>query len=531
MADTASTIPATLRATAARYPDQDGIVDGPVRLSYRELDEAVIDTVRGLLAMGVAPGDRVAVWAQNCWQWCVACLGVAAAGAALVPINTRFRGKEAAYLVDNSEAVALFTTTGFLDADYPDMLRAAAPQHAGLPVVVMDGAAADGDLSWDAFLAAGSGVTRADALARLESVRPDDVSDVMYTSGTTGFPKGVVQTHGKNIVAMRALAKAVALTSTDRNLVLAPLFAQFGLRCGLFIDIIEGATSVVDSVFDGKRIIDLVERERITFLPGPPTILAAMLSPLAQGRDISSLRITITGSTVIPEELVINLLENKVFDHVLTAYGLTEACGPVSVSSLDNTPAQISTYAGQVLEHLEMKVVDPESGATLGPEERGEFLVRSSTVMNGYLNDPEHTAEAITPDGWLHTGDIGLLTEDGYVQVTGRLKDMVIVGGLNVYPAEVENTIREHRWVRDVALIGVVDERLGEVGAAFIVPEAGAEFDSDALYAWCRDVLANYKVPRFFFALEQLPLNSSLKVDKLALRHRARELGHQVQAG
>lgn len=292
--------------------------------------------------MGVSPGDRVAVWAQNCWQWCVACLGVAASGAVLVPVNTRFRGKETAYLVDNSEAVALFTTTGFLDADYPEMLRAAAPQHAGLPVVVMDGDAAEGDLTWGSFLAGGTSVPAEEAIARLETVRPEDVSDVMYTSGTTGFPKGVVQTHGKNIVAMRALAKAVALTSTDRNLVLAPLFAQFGLRCGLFIDIIEGAASVVDSVFDGKRIIDLVERERITFLPGPPTILAAMLSPLAKGRDISSLRVTITGSTVIPDDLVINLLENKVFDHVLTAYGLTEACGPVSVSSLDDTPAQVS---------------------------------------------------------------------------------------------------------------------------------------------------------------------------------------------
>ncbi|HTK63538.1 MAG TPA: AMP-binding protein [Pseudonocardia sp.] len=531
MADTASTIPATLRATAARYPDHDAVVDGAVRLSYSELDRAVVDTARGLLAMGVNPGDRVAVWAQNCWQWCVSCLGIAAAGAVLVPINTRFRGKEAAYLVDNSEAVALFTTTGFLGADYPEMLRAAAPHHTGLPVVVMDGEAGDGDLTWDGFVAAGSSIPEADAVARLEAVRPDDVSDVMYTSGTTGFPKGVVQTHGKNIVAMRALAAAVGLVPTDRNLVLAPLFAQFGLRCGLFIDIIEGATSVIDSVFDGQRIIDLVERERITFLPGPPTILAAMLSPLAQGRDISSLRLTLTGSTVIPEELVVSLQENKVFDHVLTAYGLTEACGPVSVSSLEDTPAQVCTYAGRALEHVRIKVVDPDSGATLGPDERGEFLVHSSTVMDGYLNDPDGTAEAVTPDGWLHTGDIGLLTEDGYVQVTGRLKDMVIVGGLNVYPAEVENTIREHDAVRDVALIGVVDDRLGEVGAAFIVPEPGAALDVDALHSWCREVLANYKVPRFFLELDRLPLNSSLKVDKLALRERARELGHRVQAG
>jgi acyl-CoA synthetase (AMP-forming)/AMP-acid ligase II len=530
VADPVSTIPATLRATASRFPDNDAVVDGEVRLSYRELDSAVLDVTRGLIGMGVEPGQRVAVWAQNCWQWCVACLGIAAAGAVLVPINTRFRGKEAAYLVDNSDSVALFTTTGFLGADYPEMLRAAAPAHAGLPVVVMDGAASSRDRTWEAFLAGGAGVPAAEAVARLESVRPDDLSDIMYTSGTTGFPKGVVQTHANNIVAMRGLAKALDLAPTDRNLVLAPLFAQFGLRCGLFIDIIEGAASVVDSVFDGNRIIDLVERERITVLPGPPTILAAMLPPLARGRDLSSLRITITGSTVIPEDLVTSLLEHKVFDHVLTAYGLTEACGPVSVSSLTDSPAQVATYAGRVLDHLELKVIDP-AGATLPPNERGELMVRASTVMNGYLNDPEQTKAAITPDGWLHTGDIGLVNEEGYVQITGRLKDMVIVGGLNVYPAEVENTIREHDAVLDVALIGIVDERLGEVGAAFIVPAASAVFDPDALHSWCREVLANYKVPRVFIEVSELPMNSSLKVDKPALRDRARELGHQVTDG
>ena len=529
MADSASTIPATMRATAARHPDRDALVDAEVRLTYRELDAAVIEAARGLLAMGVRPGDCISVWAQNCWQWCVACLGIAAAGGVLVPINTRFRGKEAAYLVEDSESVALFTTSGFLDANYPEILRAAGPQFRDLPVVVMDGEASGKDLSWQGFIDRGAAISESDAIARLEAVQPDDLADIMYTSGTTGFPKGVMQTHGKNIIAMRSLAKAFDLTSSDRNLVLAPLFAQFGLRCGLYIDIIEGAASVLDSVFDGQRIIDLVEREKITTLPGLPTILAALLSPLAKGRDLSSLRVTITGSTVIPEELVINLLENKVFDHVLTAYGLTEACGPVAVSSLTDTPAQVSTYAGRVLNHLELKVVDAE-GVTLAPNERGELLVRASTVMNGYLNDPQQTAEAIDPDGWLRTGDIGLVNEHGYVQITGRLKDMVIVGGLNVYPAEVEATIREHVAVHDVALIGIPDERLGEVGMAFIVPEPGTTFDANALRSWCREMLANYKVPRVFAEIDALPLNSSLKVDKPALRHRSTQFHPTTQS-
>jgi len=527
MVQTAGTIPATLRATAAAHPDREALVDGDVRLSYCKLDGAVIDTVRGLIALGVSPGDRVSVWAQNCWQWCVACLGVVAAGAVLVPVNTRFRGREAAHLVNNSDSVALFTTTGFLGADYPQMLRAASPTPITVPIIVMDGNASDGDLTWEVFLRGGREVAETDAQERMQAVSADDVSDVMYTSGTTGFPKGVVQTHRKNLLAMSGLAAALGLRAGDRNLVLAPLFAQFGLRCGLFIDILTGATTVLDSVFDGARVIDLIERERITMLPGPPTILAALLSPLAGGRDLSSLRIAITGSTVIPEKLVMALIENSVFDHVFTAYGLTEACGPVSVSSHNDSPAQVATYAGRTLDHIELKVVDP-AGTTLGPGQRGELLVRAPTVMNGYLNDAEQTAAVIDTDGWLRTGDVGLISEDDHIQITGRVKEMVIVGGLNVYPTEVEASIREHPAVRDVALVGVEDERLGEVGVAFIVSHPGARFDAGALHTWCREVLANYKVPRLFVEMAQLPLNSSLKVDKLALRDHARRLGYTV---
>jgi acyl-CoA synthetase (AMP-forming)/AMP-acid ligase II len=327
----------------------------------------------------------------------------------------------------------------------------------------------------------------------------------------------VVQTHGKNLLAIGSFGAAIGLREGDRNLVLAPLFAQFGLRCGLYIDIMVGATTVLDAVFDPGKIVALIERELISALPGPPTILAALLSPLAQGRDLSSLRIAITGSTIIPEELVIELLERKVFESVLTAYGLTEACGPVSVSSPHDSPATVSRFAGRVMDHLQIRVVDPD-GRTLPAGERGELLVRSAAVMNGYLDDPEQTAAAVSADGWLRTGDIGLVTAEGYVRITGRLKDMYICGGFNVYPAEVEATFREHPEVRDVALIGIPDERLGEVGLAYLVLADGATLDAAAMSTWCRGVMANYKVPRRFVALDALPLNSSLKVDKLALR-------------
>jgi HIP---CoA ligase len=523
MSEVCRSIPAVLRETTARHPELEAVVDGSVRLTYAELDRAVLAVARALLGIGVVPGDRVAIWAQNCWQWCVATLGICAAGAVTVPINTRFRGREAAQLIADSQPVALFTSTGFLGADYPAMLRSAAPEHAKLTTIVMTGDVAPGDRSWSEFLRGGAGITEAAALTRLESVGPDDLSDIMYTSGTTGFPKGVMQTHRKNLQAVTALGTSLGLRAGDRTLTLAPMFAQFGLRGGVYLDLIFGATTVVDAVFDTGRIIDIIEKERISVLPGPPTILMALLSPLADGRDISSLRIALIGSTVIPEELVMELLDRKVFEHVITGWGLTEACGIVSVSPLSDTPRQISTSAGKVVDFLQVKAVDPE-GAALPAGAPGELLVRGPTIMNGYLGDSALTSRTVDPDGWLRTGDLGCVDAQGYVHITGRIKDMVIVGGFNVYPAEVEATIRTHPAVHDVGVVGMPDARLGEVVAAFVVAEQGKAIDPDSLIDWCRGELANHKAPRTVVMLDHLPLNSSLKVDKLALRERSAAL-------
>ncbi|WP_161976534.1 AMP-binding protein [Mycolicibacterium sp. CH28] len=472
ISDLPSTIPATLRATAARHPDVEAIVDADVRLTYRDLDRAVLEAGRALIGMGVAPGDRVAIWAQNCWQWCVIALATATAGAVCVPINTRFRGGEAAQLIRDSQAVALFTSTGFLDGDYPAMLRLAAPDLDALTTVVMVGRAADGDLSWDDFVRKGAAISESEILARAEAVTADDMSDVVYTSGTTGFPKGVVQTHGNVIRATTALSTAWTLTAGDRNLTVIPLTTTFGLRGGLHSGIIVGATLVLESVFSVTNILDVIERERITILPGPPTILDALLSPAADDRDLSSLRVAFVASTVVPEELIVNLFAKKIFRHVLTGWGLTEACGPVALTTITDTPALIASTAGKVVEQIRLKVVD-ERGASLPPGTPGRLLVHSPYNMKCYLGDPARTAEVLDADGWLDTGDVGTVDELGYVRITGRSKDMVIVGGFNVYPAEVEVAIRTHPGVQDVAIVGMPDARLGEVTAAFIVAPPG----------------------------------------------------------
>lgn len=526
MTELLDSIPATLRRTAAEHADLEAVVDGDVRLTYRDLDDAVLGAARALLSLGVRRGDRVVIWAQNSWQWSVAALGIVAVGAVIVPINTRFRGREAAQIIGDSQPVLMFTTTGFLDADYPSMLRNVAPEHDDLRTVVMSGPVTHDDLCWPDFLTLGATVAEHDVLTRIDQVRPDDLSDIMYTSGTTGNPKGVMQTHGKNLQAVTALGNAVTLRAGDRTLTIAPMFAQFGLRGGLYIDVLFAATTVIEAVFDAASAIDVIERERITFLPGPPTILAALISPRAVGRDVSSLRVALMGSTTVPEELVTALLDKGVFDHVLVGWGLTEACGIVSISGLDDSPGLVATSAGKVVDHVQLKVVDAE-GDTVPAGVAGRLLVRGPTVMVGYLGDEVHTAEILDAEGWLDTGDIGSVDAEGFVRITGRAKDMVIVGGFNVYPAEVEAAMRTHPAVADVALVGMPDERLGEVVAAFVVAREPGCVDVEEFIRWCRTEMANHKVPRAVVTLDDLPLNSSLKVDKPVLRARAAALAAQ----
>ncbi|WP_019873339.1 AMP-binding protein [Sporichthya polymorpha] len=514
-----NTLPAALQATAERFPDREAVVDGDVRLTWTEYRTAVDEVARAAIAQGVSRGDRVAIWAQNSWQWCVAALGLQAAGAALVPINTRFRGREAADVVRRSGARAVFTTTGFLDNDYPSMLRTAELPLADLPVIVMSGDHGS-DLSWSEFLGRAGEVSSAEARARAQEVTADDIADIVYTSGSTGSPKGVVQTHGNVVQAMTAFSDARTMTHTDRSLVLAPMFAQFGLRW-LNANVICGATIVTRSTFDPATLFQLLQDERITDFAGPPTMMAALLAPAAGQFDLSALRVAVIGSTTVPPELVRSLLENKVFEHVFTAWGLTEACGPVTISPVGADVERIAGFAGTALDHVRLRVVAAD-GSVAGPGEEGELQVLSPTMMREYLGDPELTAATLVDGGWLRTGDLGSIDPDGYVRITDRLKDLVIVGGFNVASAEVEAMLRTCPGIKDAAVVGRPDDRLGEVPVAFVVAVDGATPDPAEVIAWCREQMANFKVPRHVEVCAALPLNASLKVDKITLRGQAR---------
>jgi HIP---CoA ligase len=514
------TIPALVRASAERFPDLEGLVDGDVRLTFPELAARIEQTSRAFIAAGLQPGDRVGIWAPNIGEWVFAALGAIGAGGVLVPLNTRFKGAEAAYVLGRSGARFLCTVTGFLGTDYVGMLREAGVPDTLEHVVVLQGDAPDGTTSFADFLTRASEVSSADARARADAIGSDDVCDIIFTSGTTGQPKGAMTTHAQTLRTFDAWANTVGLTRGDRYLVVNPFFHTFGYKAGIIACFIPGATIVPEPVFDVPAVLAHVAAERISMLPGPPTLYLSILDhPDRDTFDLSSLRLAVTGAAAVPVEMIRRMREELTFQTIVTAYGLTESTGTVSICRPDDDPETISHTSGRAIEGLEVKIVD-DDGNEVPRGDAGEIVCRGYNVMVGYFEDDAATREAIDADGWLHTGDIGMMDARGYLQITDRKKDMFIVGGFNVYPAEVENAILGHPDVAQVAVVSSPDTRMGEVGVAFVVARAGTTVDADELLAWCAPRMANYKVPRRAVVVDALPVNASGKVLKYELRER-----------
>jgi HIP---CoA ligase len=515
-------IAALLESAAARFGPAEAVADvqdGGRRLSFAALREEAHTLAAALVAADVAPGDRVGLWAPNTWEWVVAALGVAAAGAVLVPINTRFRGEEAADVLDRSRSRLLLTVNGFLGVDYPAMLRSARRQLGDLDVVMLRGTAA-GCPDLGAFTAGVTDAHRAEVVSRSAAVGPQDLAAIMFTSGTTGAPKGVMVRGGPWLAAFEPYATYLRIEPGHRMLVSSPYFHMFGLGGGIFACLLRGAANVPLAVWDPDRALALIEAERITTLAGAPAVFQGLLNRSDLDRfDLSSLRSAITGASTVPEETVVQMRSRLGLSTVITGYGMTETSGVATLSRPDDDPHVIATTSGCAIPGVEIRVVD-DDGAEVAVGSPGEVLVRGFCVMAGYSEDPEATAEAIDADGWLHTGDIGVLNERGYLDITDRKKDMFIVGGFNAYPAEIERMMMEHEGIGQVAVIGVTDDRLGEVGAAFVVPAAGSSspVDGPQLTEWCRQRMANYKAPRYIWFVDALPLNPSGKVLKADLR-------------
>ncbi|WP_280501687.1 FadD3 family acyl-CoA ligase, partial [Nocardia farcinica] len=447
---------------------------GYLRLKYIYLVDRIRRAAGAFAAAGIEKGDRVAVWAPNSAEWIIAAFGLLTAGGVLVPVNSRFKQAEADDILTRSGAKAVLVQQGFLDIEY------SAPD--GVPVI---------DLK-SGFLADGAPFERA--------VSGDDIADIIFTSGTTGRSKGVLMNHRQSLRMYAEWCDLADLRRGDRYLIVNPFFHTFGYRAGLIASLIRGATILPLPVFDVDRVLELVARERVTMLPGPPTLYHCLLEAADRGHDLSSLRAAVTGAADIPVELIRRIREELPFETIMTGYGLTEA-GTATASRPGDTFEQIATTVGTPCDGLEVRIADD-----------GEVLVRGYSVMRGYLDDPEATAAAVDPDGWLHTGDLGELDPDGRLRILGRKKDMFLVGGFNAYPAEIEGYLLEHPAVEQVAVIGVPDERLGQVGRAYVV--AGEPVDERELIDWAERRMAGYKVPRSIRFLDRLPLNATGKVQK-----------------
>lgn len=525
------TIPAALADVAARSGDREAIVDGDTRLTWAEVAQRTTDVARALIARGIRPGDRVAIWAPNVWEWVVALIGSQSVGAVIVPLNTRYKGIEAADIIRRSEATALFTVEGFLGTNYVSMLEAAAPDVlAGLgTVVVMRGEASGGALSWQQLLDAGTDVDPADVAERIAALTADDLSDIIFTSGTTGQPKGVMCTHGQTLRGFADWARIVGLRADDRYLVINPFFHSFGYKAGIIAGVVTGCTLIPLATFDVAEAAKMITAEHVSMIPGPPTIYQTLLNdPRFDPAALSSLRLAVTGAAAIPVKLVEDMRDVLGFETVVTAYGLSEACGIATVCRHDDDPETIATTSGRAIPGVEVRCAGPD-GQAMPVGEPGEVWVRGYNVMLGYLDDPAQTAEAIDSDGWLHTGDVGTLDDRGYLRITDRVKDMFIVGGFNAYPAEIESLLLAQGGLAQVAVVGVPDDRMGEVGFAFAIPKAGTTIEGADVVAWARENMANYKAPRHVEIVDSLPLNASGKVLKFELRERA--ISARAQSG
>ena len=505
---------------AAHFGDKPFIVDDGRSVSFSELATDVQALARALVAEGFSSGDRAAIWAPNCAEWIIAALAIQYVGGTLVTVNTRYKASEARDIISDSGSSFAFVVDAFLGVEYAQSLARLnidGLQHI-ITIKTPGTSGSDGISEWIETGTAAGDEVKALCAAQRESVAAGDVSDILFTSGTTGRAKGVVTTHGQNLTAFSTFADILGLDAEDRYLIINPFFHSFGYKAGWLAALLKGAAVYPMAVFDVPAVLSAIKTHDITVMPGPPTLFQSILMhPDLDPADIATLKKATTGAAVIPTQLIVDMRHTLGIDTVITAYGLSETCGLVTMCRQGDSPDVIAHTSGRAIPNIEVAIMDTE-GRICDADEPGEIVVRGYNVMVGYFNNPEATAETIDADGWLRTGDIGTLDADGNIRITDRLKDMFISGGFNCYPAEIENQLLQHKHVAQVAVIGMPDERMGEVCAAFVVPTPNSGINDASLIAWSREHMANYKVPRRVIFTDTLPLNASGKVLKTTLR-------------
>jgi fatty-acyl-CoA synthase len=516
------TIGANLDRNIERFGDRDALVDCQqgLRLSYAELGAAVTQLARGLIAAGLERGDRVGIWSPNRAEWTLVQYATAKLGLILVNINPAYRTSELEYALGQSGCRLLIAAPAFKTSDYRAMVEEVRPRLPGLErVVLLDGP------GWEELLASGSEVGEDEVRRRSEELSPQDPINIQYTSGTTGFPKGATLTHRNILNNGYFVAEACRYTEEDRVCIPVPFYHCFGMVMGNLGSTSHGSAMVIPApAFDPQATLAAVAGERCTSLYGVPTMFIAMLaSPDFDTYDLRSLRTGIMAGSPCPVEVMKRVIERMHMSEVGICYGMTET-SPVSTQTAFDDPIEkrVGTV-GRVQPHIEVKVADPGSGETVARGESGEFCTRGYSVMLGYWNDPERTNEAIDGDGWMHTGDLATMDADGYLNIVGRIKDMVIRGGENVYPREIEEFLYGHPDVSDVQVIGVPDERFGEELMAWIVPRGDATLDEEQVREFCQGKIAHYKIPRYVKLVDGFPMTVTGKVQKFKMREQAIE--------
>ena len=507
---------------AERFADREAVVFKGERVTYAQLKRRADDFARGLLGLGLGPGDHIVLWMPNSIEWNVANLGIAKIGGVTVTCNSRYKAIEVEYVLRQSDARALVMVERFEPAgiDYLAILRELCPggDRSRFPalrhVIVLGAAKPAGAAGFDEVERAGRG----GSLATLDAITidPDDPVEMLYTSGTTGEPKGCLLSHGNMYFKCRVYTELHGWTSADRYLVPVPYFHIFGSMGGIAANCLVGSTQVLMDVFDPLEAMRLIEAERVTIFSGVPTMFITILGHPAFGRhDLRSLRTGSIGAAPVPVEIMRKIIdpERGLGMDALVVYGLTEATGGTHWTRPGDPIDKRVATVGVRTSEIEDRVVDPQTGRELPPGEEGELCVKGPTLMLGYYNKPEATAEKVR-DGWLHTGDMAMKDADGYVRITGRLTDMIIVGGFNTYPAEIENFFLKHPQVLDVSIVGVPDPVMGEAVMAFVIPREGTTLQPEDIVAFARGKIANFKVPKYVEIVERFPLTGSGKIQK-----------------
>jgi fatty-acyl-CoA synthase len=533
------TIGAHVDRIAARFPDNEAIVSvhQNVRMTYRELRAATDEIARGFIALGIAHGDRVGIWATNCVEWTLAQFATAKIGAILVNVNPAYRSSEATYALKQSGVSVVVAQVRHKTSEYAEILRAIRPELPELRTIVLIGddelaTPLEGAMRWGDLIDAARNVTAQTLAERLAKTQFDEPINIQYTSGTTGFPKGATLSHHNILNNGFLVGEGCRYTERDRICIPVPFYHCFGMVMGNLGALTHGATMVIPNyTFDARMTLEAVARERCTSLYGVPTMFIAELGlPDFASFDLGSLRTGIMAGSPCPVEVMKRVQSEMHMREVTICYGMTET-SPVSTQTSPDDPLEKSTgTVGRVHPHVEVKIVDDE-GRIVPRGTPGELCTRGYCVMLGYWNDPENTAKSIDAARYMHTGDVATMDADGYVNIAGRIKDMVIRGGENIYPREIEEFLYGHPAVKDVSVIGVPDEKYGEELCAWVILADGASADEESIRAFCRDRIAHYKVPRYVRFVTEFPMTVTGKVQKFKMREEStRELGLEAAA-